>query len=73
MVSVINNFEKIKKLINNNSINIIAVSKSFQYEHIKPLVDIGHNHFGENKVQEAQNKLSKIKDSKKNYKSSYDW
>ena len=63
MVSVINNFEKIKKLINNNSINIIAVSKSFQYEHIKPLVDIGHNHFGENKIQEAKNKWSKIKDS----------
>ena len=65
MVSVINNFAKIKKLINNNDVNIIAVSKSFQYEHIKPLVDIGHNHFGENKVQEAQNKWSKIKDSKK--------
>ena len=65
MVSVINNFAKIKKLINNNDVNIIAVSKSFQYEHIKPLVDIGHNHFGENKVQEAPNKWSKIKDSKK--------
>ena len=63
MVTVINNFEKIKKLINNNAINIIAVSKSFQYEHIKPLVDIGHNHFGENKIQEAKNKWSKIKDS----------
>jgi len=63
MISVINNFEKIKKLINNNDVNIIAVSKSFQYEHIKPLVDFGHNHFGENKVQEAQNKWSKIKDS----------
>ena len=65
MYSLIKNFEKIKKLINNNDVNIIAVSKSFQYEHIKPLVDIGHNHFGENKVQEAQNKWSKIKDSKK--------
>ena len=63
MISVINNFKKIKKLINNNAINIIAVSKSFQYEHIKPLVDIGHNHFGENKIQEAKNKWSKIKDS----------
>ena len=66
MISVINNFEKIKKNINNNDINIIAVSKSFQYEHIKPLVDIGHNHFGENKIQEAQNKWFKIKDSIKN-------
>ena len=63
MISVINNFEKIKKLINNNDVNIIAVSKSFQYEHIKPLVDFGHNHFGENKVQEAQSKWFNIKDS----------
>ena len=63
MNSVINNFEKVKKLINNSDVNIIAVSKSFQYEHIQPLVDIGHNHFGENKVQEAQNKWFKIKDS----------
>ena len=63
MSSVINNFVKVKKLINNKDINIIAVSKSFQYEHIKPLVDIGHTHFGENKVQEAQNKWLKIKDT----------
>ena len=61
MISIVSNFEKIKKLINNN-VNIIAVSKSFQYEHIKPLVDYGHKHFGENKVQEALNKWSKIKE-----------
>ena len=65
MNSIIYNFKKIKKNINNNDINIIAVSKSFQYEHIKPLVDIGHNHFGENKIQEAKNKWSKVKDSMK--------
>ena len=62
MNSIINNFEKIKALINNNKINIIAVSKSFQYDYIKPLVDYGHKHFGENKVQEAMIKWSKIKD-----------
>ena len=62
MNSIINNFEKIKALINNSKVNLIAVSKSFQYEHIKPLVDYGHNHFGENKVQEASIKWSKIKD-----------
>ena len=66
MNSVINNFEKVKKLINNSDVNIIAVSKSFQYEHIKPLVDIGHNHFGENKVQEAQSKWFEIKEVIKN-------
>ena len=62
MNSIINNFKKIKALINNKKINIIAVSKSFQYDYIKPLVDYGHKHFGENKVQEAMIKWSKIKD-----------
>lgn len=60
MVSVVSNYQQVKKNIRDN-INIIAVSKSFQYEHIKPLVDFGHRHFGENKVQEAQNKWFKIK------------
>ena len=63
MNSVIYNFEKIKKSIN-DSINIIAVSKSFKYDHIKPLVDYGHLHFGENKVQEAVNKWTVIKKNK---------
>jgi len=62
MNSIINNFEKIKALINNSKVNLIAVSKSFQYEHIRPLVDYGHKHFGENKIQEAMIKWSKIKD-----------
>ena len=61
MSFVINNLEQIKSLINNSKINIIAVSKSFQYEHIKPLVNYGHKHFGENKVQEAKIKWSKVK------------
>jgi len=64
MNSIINNFEKIKALINNNKINIIAVSKSFQYDHIKPLVDYGHKHFGENKVQEAIIKWANVKDQR---------
>ena len=33
--------------------NIIAVSKTFPMDEIKPLIDHGHIHFGENKVQEA--------------------
>ena len=63
MNSVIYNFEKIQKSIN-DSTNIIAVSKSFKYDHIKPLVDYGHLHFGENKVQEAVNKWTVIKKNK---------
>ena len=62
MNSIITNFEKIKSLINNNKTNIIAVSKSFQYDYIKPLIDYGHKHFGENKVQEATNKWANVKD-----------
>ena len=59
---IIDNFEKIKAIIDNNKINIIAVSKSFRYDHIKPLIDYGHKHFGENKVQEATNKWANVKD-----------
>lgn len=62
MISIISNFKKVKTIINNDKINIIAVSKSFNYDHIKPLVDFGHNHFGENKVQEAHSKWLNIKD-----------
>ena len=62
MNSIINNFEKIKAFINTDKVNIIAVSKSFQYNQIRPLVDYGHKHFGENKVQEATNKWANVKD-----------
>ena len=40
---------------------IIAVSKTFKIEKIKPLIDYGHIDFGENKVQEAIEKWTEIK------------
>ena len=40
---------------------IIAVSKTFSMDKILPLVDHGHNDFGENKVQETLDKWSEIK------------
>ena len=46
----------------------MAVSKTFPYEHIKPLIEYGHLHFGENKVQEAQNKWKDIKINHPNIK-----
>ena len=49
-------------------VNIIAVSKTFTIEHIRPLLDNGHNHFGENKVQEAIAKWSEIKKNNENLK-----
>ena len=56
MNSIIERFENIKSLINNSNVKIVAVSKTFEYDLIKPLVEYGHCHFGENKVQEAQAK-----------------
>ena len=61
MNPIVQKFEKIKSLINNNNIKIVAVSKTFPYEHIKPLIEYGHVHFGENKVQEAVDKWTDIK------------
>ncbi len=68
MNSIVQKFEKIKSLINNTNIKIVAVSKTFPYEHIKPLIEYGHLHFGENKVQEAQNKWKDIKINHPNIK-----
>tara|TARA_B110000444_G_C18760423_1_gene557294 strand:- start:85 stop:723 length:639 start_codon:yes stop_codon:yes gene_type:complete len=60
MNSIVQSFENIKSLINNSNVKIIAVSKTFTYEHIRPLVQHNHVHFGENKVQEAQTKWKDI-------------
>ena len=62
MNDIVKNFQNIKSSINNSNVNIIAVSKTFSFDKIKPLVDFGHNHFGENKVQEAKNKWSNIRE-----------
>ena len=40
---------------------IIAVSKTFKIDKILPLIEHGHKHFGENKVQEAIEKWTEIK------------
>ena len=65
MSTIIERFDKIKLNISKTkatqNVNIIAVSKTFSIEHIKPLIDHGHQHFGENKVQEAISKWSNIK------------
>jgi len=61
MSLIIKRFENIKSLINNSNVKIVAVTKTFEYNLIKPLVEHGHNHFGENKVQEAQAKWAVVK------------
>ena len=45
---------------------IIVVSKTFSIEKVLPLIDSGHIHFGENKVQEAEMKWTSIKSKYKN-------
>ena len=77
MHQTVKNLIKIKedvksKLDNNqkkiNELKIIAVSKTFKIDHIRPLIDHGHLDFGENKVQEAIQKWSQIKIENKNIK-----
>ena len=43
---------------------IVAIAKTFPLETIMPLIDHGHIHFGENKVQEAKIKWTDIKKEK---------
>ena len=57
---------KLNQIKKNKSPNIVAVSKTFPIDKILPLVEYGHRHFGENKVQEALEKWEKIKLENKN-------
>jgi pyridoxal phosphate enzyme (YggS family) len=52
----------IKSKVNHDKLaQIIAVSKTFPIENILPLIEHGHLHYGENKVQEALDKWTEIK------------
>ena len=48
--------------------NIVAVSKTFSMQDILPLINHGHIHFGENKVQEAIEKWTNLKNDFKHLK-----
>jgi len=57
---------KILKLnLNNYKPKIIAISKTFKIDHILPLIEYGHRDFGENKIQEAIEKWTEIKNKNK--------
>ena len=61
--------ELIKSKVNHDKIpKIIAVSKTFPIENILPLIEYGHIDYGENKVQEALDKWSDIKNKNINIK-----
>ena len=64
----IENKIKLSNLKINNLPKIIAVSKTFKVEKILPLIEHGHIHFGENKVQEAVEKWTEIKSKKSSIK-----
>ena len=72
MSTIIESYNKIKSNILSlkpvQNVNIIAVSKTFPLEHIDPLIKYGHQHFGENKVQEAVAKWSALKEKDNNVK-----
>ena len=69
---IVERFAKIKSNIeknsNTNSKTIVAVSKTFSLDHIMPLINHGHLHYGENKVQEAFAKWHQIKKENKELK-----
>jgi len=46
---------------------IIIVAKTFSLSKIKPLLDFGHIHFGENKIQEAEAKWLEVKNYNKKF------
>jgi len=60
--------KKVKEIGNKKQLktfpNIIAVTKTFSSDKFIPLLESGHKHFGENKVQETENKWISLK---KNY------
>ena len=73
----INNLDLIKKEIQSkisklNYLNynpkIIAICKTFSISDVLPLINHGHIHFGENKVQESIEKWTDIKNDFKNIK-----
>ena len=70
LISIQNELKiKIKKLnFENYNPNIIAVGKTFGIKDILPLINHGHVHFGENKVKEAMEKWTDIKNDFKNVK-----
>ena len=60
--------KKIEEQKLNITPKVIAVSKTFKLEKILPLINYGHLDFGENKVQEAIDKWTNVKQENQNIK-----
>ena len=61
---------KVKEILNKKQLKtipkIVVVTKTFSIDKIIPLIDSGHFHFGENKIQETESKWLSIRDKYKN-------
>jgi pyridoxal phosphate enzyme (YggS family) len=61
-MNIISNYIKVSKEISNipssKKSELIVVSKNFTLEYLRPILDMGHIHFGENRVNEAISKWS---------------
>ena len=67
---ILQNFHSVKERMNIaaqsvgrdvNDIHLIVVTKTFDSTEIHPLIDYGHRDFGENRVQEAEQKWAGLK------------
>ena len=60
---------KVSEIVNKKQLKtvpkIIAVTKTFSLDKFMPLIEIGHIHFGENKIQEAEIKWAGVKEKHK--------
>ena len=62
MENVVKNFNLIKQdIVDKKNVKLVAVTKTFPIRHILPVINEGHTDFGENKVQEAMEKWTTIK------------
>jgi len=61
-MDILKNYNEVLNNINNISKDaiLIVVSKTFLIPHVKPIIDFGHIHFGENRVQESITKWSDL-------------
>jgi pyridoxal phosphate enzyme (YggS family) len=69
-MNTLDNFKVIKEKVYKlqNKSNLIIVTKNRSFETIFPIIQSGHLHFGENKVQEAKEKWSTFLHDNKNIK-----
>jgi len=69
-MNILDNYKVIKEKVYKlqRKSNLIVVTKNRSLETILPIIQSGHLHFGENKVQEAREKWSNFKYNNKNLK-----